>query len=152
MDFYLPLKLVHILCAIVAVGANMSYGVWQTIGKKNPQYTLFVLKGVKRLDDWIANPAYILALITGHIMLFIGEIPITTPWVMLGEGLFIAQGIIAFPFYTPALRKQIEVGERFGLESDEFRRLDKRAAILGAILNLLAIAIVAVMVLKPTLW
>ena len=150
MDFYLPLKLAHILCAIVAVGANMSYALWLTIGKMNPAHTLFALKGIKRLDDWIANPAYLLALATGHILLFIGSISITTPWVLMGEILFIAQGLIAFPLYSPALRKQIQAGERHGLNSPEFIALDRRATILGVTLNILAIAIVAVMVIKPS--
>lgn len=152
MNFYLFLKLVHILCAIVAVGANISYALWLAIGKTNPQHALFALKVIKRLDDWIANPAYILALISGHVLLFIGAIPITTPWVLLGEGLFLTQGIIAFPLYTPTLRKQIEAGEQFGLDSAEFRALDKRATVLGVTLNILAVVIVAVMVIKPTLW
>jgi uncharacterized membrane protein len=150
MDFYLPLKLVHILCAIVAVGANMSYALWLTVGKMNPAHTLFALKGIKRLDDWIANPAYIIALATGHVLLLIGSIPITTPWVMIGEILFIAQGLIAFPFYTPTLRKQIQAGEQFGLQSSEFLALEKRSTMLGVTLNILAIVIVAVMVIKPS--
>ncbi len=149
MNTYLLLKLTHILCAIVAVGANMSYALWLMVGKMNPQHQLFALKGIKRLDDWVANPAYILALITGHIMLFVGEIPITTPWVMAGEILFIAQGVIAFPFYTPTLRKQIAAGEAHGLDSEEFRRLDRKGTALGMTLNILAVVIVAVMVLKP---
>jgi uncharacterized membrane protein len=152
MDFYLPLKLVHIFCAIVAIGANMTYGLWLKLGKMNPDHTLFILRGIKRLDDWIANPAYILALLTGHILLYIGSISITTPWVVLGEGLFILQGAIALPFYTPTLRKQIQAGERLGLKSAEFLALEKRAYILGIILTILAIAIVAVMVFKPNFW
>jgi uncharacterized membrane protein len=149
MNTYLLLKLTHIFCAIIAVGANMSYALWLTVGKMNPQHQLFALKGIKRLDDWVANPAYILALITGHIMLFVADIPMTTPWVLAGEILFVAQGLIAFPLYTPTLRKQIAAGESLGLDSEEFRRLDRKGTILGITLNILAVLIVVVMVLKP---
>lgn len=129
----------------------MSYGLWLALGKMNPDHTVFALKGIKRLDDWIANPAYFGALITGHILLFMGSISITTTWVMLGEGLFILQGIIALPFYTPTLRKHIHAAETLGLRSEEYLRLDRRATVLGVTLNLLAIVIVGVMVLKPSL-
>jgi uncharacterized membrane protein len=152
MNGYLILKLAHIFCAIIAVGANMSYALWLTLGKMNPEHTLFALRGIKRLDDWIANPAYFLALATGHVMLFVGDISITTPWVLLGEVLFVLQGVIALPFYTPTLRKQIAAAEQFGLQSAEFRALESRATILGVTLNILAVAIVAVMVFKPSFW
>jgi uncharacterized membrane protein len=149
MNFYLALKLVHILCAIIAVGANLSYGLWLGLSKMNPQHTIFILKGVKKLDDWIANPAYFGSLITGHILIFVADIPFSTTWVWLGEALFVLQGIIALPFYTPLLKRQIAVGEAEGLDSPLYQTLERRAFVIGMTLNVLALAIVAVMVLKP---
>ncbi len=150
MEFYLPLKLVHILCAIVAVGANMSYALWFALAKRYPEHALFTLKGIKRLDDVVANPAYFGALVSGHILMFVADFSFSTTWIWLGEGLFVLQGIIALPFYSPLLKRQIALVESSGLNSEEYRQVERRATMLGWILNLLALVIVAVMVFKPT--
>lgn len=149
MKYYLYLKLAHILCAIIALGANITYAMWLTLAKKQPESTLVILRGIKRVDDWIANPAYFGALITGHIMIVVADIPFTTTWVWLANGLFILQGLLALPFYTPLVKKQIAVGETQGIDSEEFRRLERRANPLGWSLTALGLAIVAVMVFKP---
>ncbi|RPI52111.1 MAG: DUF2269 family protein, partial [Chloroflexi bacterium] len=44
---------------------------------------------VKLLDDRMANPAYILSLITGLAMVFMGEWPLTTPWILLSLVLYV---------------------------------------------------------------
>jgi len=54
---YSLLKLVHIISAIVAVGANVSYFVWFSRVKGEPQpEQVFALRGIKTLDAWLANP------------------------------------------------------------------------------------------------
>lgn len=41
---YLFVKWVHILAAITAVGANVTYGVWLTRARANPEALPFVLR------------------------------------------------------------------------------------------------------------
>src|SRR3979411_1603513 len=55
---YLIVKYIHILAAIVAVGLNISYAIWILRAQREPAHTGFALKGIKFLDDRIANPAY----------------------------------------------------------------------------------------------
>lgn len=129
----------------------MTYGVWLALAKQHPEATIFALRGIKRVDDRVANPAYFGALITGHIMIVVADIPITTTWVWLANVLFIVQGLVALPFYTPLVKKQIAVAETEGIHSEEFRRLERRANPLGWALLALGVAILVVMVFKPTL-
>ena len=65
ITLYAILKSVHILMAIMALGANLSYPLWLYIGHKNDKNLPFALKGIQMLDDYMANPAYILSLFTG---------------------------------------------------------------------------------------
>lgn len=59
MDWYLPLKLVHVLSAIVAVGTNVTYFVWLAAMKGRPSSEQsFALDTIKKLDSRLANPAY----------------------------------------------------------------------------------------------
>jgi hypothetical protein len=57
-SFYVLLKFIHIASAIVAVGSNITYGVWNARAGSDPSHAGFALKGVKFIDDRIANPAY----------------------------------------------------------------------------------------------
>lgn len=58
MTAYALLKFLHVLFAIVALGANATYGVWLTTAGRDPAQLGFALRGVKLLDDRFANPAY----------------------------------------------------------------------------------------------
>ena len=65
--FYLILQFIHIMSAITAVGANITYGVWTVRASQDPVHTAFVLKAIKCIDDRIANPAYGAVLVTGSL-------------------------------------------------------------------------------------
>ena len=56
MDWYLPLKLVHVLSAIVAVGTNVTYFVWLAAMKgRAPSQQAFALDTIKKLDARLAK-------------------------------------------------------------------------------------------------
>ncbi|TME67800.1 MAG: DUF2269 family protein, partial [Chloroflexi bacterium] len=72
MSVYVAVKYLHILAAIVAVGSNITYGVWSVRARGNPSNVGFALKGIRFLDDRIANPAYGVVLLTGVLMAIFG--------------------------------------------------------------------------------
>src|SRR5438105_11616718 len=108
-SFYLVLKFIHILSAIVAVGSNITYGVWNVRAQSDPAYFGFALKGLKFLDDRIANPAYGLLLLTGLIMVFAGHWSITSLWIIIALILFAAIVVLGLAFYSPLLKNQIRL-------------------------------------------
>ena len=57
---YLLLKWLHVLLAIAAVGTNLTYGVWIARARRQPELLPFALRGVKLLDDRIANQRLVL--------------------------------------------------------------------------------------------
>ena len=151
MSLFVVVKFLHILAAIVAVGLNISYGVWIVRARRDPNHTAFALKGVKFIDDRIANPAYGFLLITGLLMVFLVPYPITTLWILIALILYAALIVLALFFYTPALRDQIKLAEAGDTTSAEFMRLAQRGQILGPVLGVIVLLIVAMMVFKPTL-
>ena len=151
MSLVIVVKYIHILAAIVAVGFNISYAVWIVRARSNPTYMAFALKGVKFLDDRIANPAYGVLLITGLLMVYLGPYPITALWIDIALVLFAAIIIIAVFFYTPALREQVNLAEAGDTSSPEFSRLAAKGQILGQVLGVIVLVILAMMVFKPTL-
>ena len=152
MNGYLLLKWVHVLTAITAVGTNITYGVWLTRAAREPQHLAFALRGVKNLDDRIANPAYGILLLTGMAMVGVGKVPITTPWLLTGLILFVILVVIAAAGYTPTLRRQVASLDAGGPASPEYQKLAARGRQLGIVLGLIAVIIVYLMVTKPALW
>lgn len=43
-----------------------------------PEHAAYVLKGIKFLDDRFATPTYILLLLTGFGLVYVGDKPLTT--------------------------------------------------------------------------
>jgi len=149
-SWYLVLKYVHILAAIVAVGANITYGVWSARIAREPASASFALKGIKFLDDRIANPAYGVLFLTGLILIFAGHFGLQL-WIVVAIVLFIAIAVLGFAIFTPLLRDQLRLVDAGEVASPAFTRLANRSRALGPILGLLVLVILVMMVFKPTL-
>jgi uncharacterized membrane protein len=142
---------IHILAAIVAVGLNISYAVWIIRARMDPAHTAFALKGIKFLDDRIANPAYGVLLLTGILLVFLAGYSLTTLWIDIALVLFVLLIVVAVVFYTPALREQIKLVESGDTSSAAFTRLARRGQIAGQALGVIVLVILAMMVFKPAL-
>jgi uncharacterized membrane protein len=152
MAFFPYLKWIHVLAAITALGANITYAVWLARAARDPAGLPFALRGIKALDDRVANPAYGLLLVTGLLMVFVTGLPLTTPWLLTALVLYAGLFAVGAAAYTPALRRQIQAVETPGPQSDEYRAISARAQRLGVAVTLVAVAIVFLMVVKPSLW
>ena len=148
---YNLLKFIHIASAITAVGANITYGVWNVLGAREPVHLAFMLKGVRFLDNRVANPAYGLLFLTGLAMIFVGHWAFTSLWIIAGIILFIALAAIGGIVFTPLLRNQIKLADAGDTASAEFTRLANRNRMVGIILGVIVVVILVMMVFKPTL-
>jgi uncharacterized membrane protein len=152
MSLFVIVKFLHVLLAIIAVGFNATYGVWLARVAREPAPTqAFVLRGIKRLDDWFANPAYVLLAVTGVTMVFLGELRLTTFWIAGGIVLWAIVVALGFFVYTPMLRNQIHALETAGPESDDYKGQAANARFVGILLAVIVVVIVFLMVTKPTL-
>jgi uncharacterized membrane protein len=145
------LKFIHIFAAIVAVGMNISYGIWLGRADKDLARNTFALKTIKFIDDRIANPAYGVLLLTGLLMVLTLRIPITTLWIDIALVLYVVLLVVGFGFYSPTLRNQVKLVEAGDVTSAEFVRLNSRGTILGIALGVIVFLILVMMVFKPTL-
>jgi uncharacterized membrane protein len=138
--------------AITAFGANITYGLWMTRAAREQQHLAFALRGIKALDDRVANPAYGILLLSGAAMVYLGRIPWSTPWILTSLILYVVLVVIAAAGYTPTLRRQIASLDAGGPNSPEYQTLAARGVRLGIVLAIIAVIIVFMMVTKPTLW
>ncbi len=145
------LKFAHIVLVIVAVGFNASYGILLARAAREPEHESHVLRTVKVLDDRFANPAYALLLVTGLLMVWEGNIALSTFWIATSLGIYGALVVLGLAVYTPTLRRQIQALEAEGSDSAAYRRLRTRGRVVGMILAVMVLAIVFLMVTKPAL-
>ena len=108
-ELFLPLKLLHILSVIVAVGANVTYQAWLSYAGRDSTRLVFAIEGVRQLDRRIANPAYILVLLSGILMLLTGQYSVDAGWVRLGFVLYVLVAIIGIAVFAPAIRRQLSL-------------------------------------------
>ena len=148
MTWYTLIKYLHVLLAITAVGSNITYGVWKTLGAREPAHAPFALKGIAFIDRRVANPAYGLLLITGLVLLAVGQVGFRG-WVIAALILFVLLFVVAVGFYSRVVRQQIEVVDKEGVTSAAYKRLDSQAMLYGIVSLLIALAIVFMMVVKP---
>ena len=148
MSVYLAVKFIHILAAIVAVGSNITYGVWSVRARGNPSNVGFALKGIRFLDDRIANPAYGVVLLTGVLMAIFG-FGFFHLWIIVSLVLFIVLIALGVGVYSPLLRDQIRLADAGDTTSADFERLSRRSAIIGPAIGLIVAVILVMMVFKP---
>lgn len=149
MDFYPWLKTLHILLAIVAVGFNISYGVWQVRAAREPQHMGYALRGIKFMDDYVANPSYVGLLLVGIALVLTGPWEFEQMWIAVSIGLYVVLAVVGLLLYSPTLRRQIASYEASGAQSAEFASLSARSRMLGAVMGITVLAIIVLMVLKP---
>jgi uncharacterized membrane protein len=146
---YLIIKFAHILLAITALGANLTYGVWFARANMNPAFAPVALRGIKFIDDWIANPAYILMLPTGAAMVALGGLSFQANWIRWAMILWAVAILAAYFGYSPALRAQIAAVDREGIGSASAKSLVVRGNAWAAILAVIVVSILILMVFKP---
>ena len=149
MDWYPWLKALHIMFAIVAVGLNISYGIWQARAAREPEHMGYALRGIKFLDDRVANPSSAGLLIVGILLVVLGPWEFTQFWIYASIALYVALGVVAFFLYSPTLKRQIAAYEAGGAASSAFAALGSRARVVGIVLAAIVVAIILLMVVKP---
>jgi uncharacterized membrane protein len=149
---FLIIKWIHVLSAITAVGANITYGIWISRASQEPKFLPFVLRNIKLIDDRVANPCYGLLLITGLIMAFLAPIPLKTPWLLSGLTLYVLATILGLFGFTPVVKQQIQLLDSEGFDSPNYQAVSKRARLLGIVVGVDVVIIVFLMVVKPALW
>ena len=150
---YSIVKWIHILCAIVALGANLTYFPWFIRVANNRASLVFTLSTIRLLDNWIANPAYVLAFISGAIMIRMGGfIQYSTPWMSVALALYALVSLLGLFVYAPLLKRQQKLAETLGPDDASYRQTAPSGLILGALIVLLTLGITFLMVTKPALW
>ena len=146
MSWFLLLKLIHVLSAIVAVGSNVTYVIWLRTAER--EHVAFAIRGVRRLDRTLANPGYGLLLVTGVLMVLAGGYSFTQHWIELAIGLYVLVAVLGIAVFAPAIRRQLAEAET-DPTSAAYRAASRRTNTLGLLTTAVVVVIVFLMVTKP---
>jgi uncharacterized membrane protein len=148
MSAFLVLKVIHVVSAIVAVGANLTYAFWLRRAGLDRDRLTWTIDSIRRLDRRIANPGYVLLLITGVLMVLSGAYSFEARWLQLAIVLYVAVALLGILAFAPAVRRQAGEAAR-DPTSPAYAAAARRSNLLGLLTTGVAVGIVVLMVAKP---
>ncbi len=108
MPPFLALKVVHILAAILAVGTSVSSTFWLARAGRDRDRLLWALEGSRMFDRRIANPAYVVVLASGVLMVATGTYRFDQGWIVAAIALYALIAVFGIAVFRPAARLQRE--------------------------------------------
>lgn len=148
MSLVVILKLIHVLAAITAVGANLTYTYWMRYAGQDRDRLVWTMNGIRRLDRFVANPAYVVLLVTGVLMIVGGVFSFQTGWIVAALAIYVVVVVIGIALYAPALRRQIAEAE-IDPTSVSYAAAAGHTNMLGVVTTGAVLVILALMVVKP---
>jgi len=151
-DLYFLLKWAHIGAAAVAFGSNVTHFFWLVSANANtePGQRANMLRLVKKIDDRLAVPAYVLMVACG-LGMWLWQWPLLSSWLvasLLLTALLTAMGVSFGPFMQRWIRL---AGERPAADPLLLAISRRLTWWWGAIVLTVPI-ILYFMVYKPSLW
>jgi uncharacterized membrane protein len=145
----------HILGAIVAFGFGFYAPIYGAMVAREPQHGNWYLRASKRVSDVIIIPVAISMAITGTLLVVSsgGMQRFQEPWLAVSIVLYVIALLIVFLLQRPAIGKVLALTSTPpgpGGPPPEVPVLLSRVRSYGVVLLVLVIAIVALMVAKPT--
>ncbi|MFT3865401.1 MAG: hypothetical protein QM729_14100 [Solirubrobacterales bacterium] len=146
----------HIL-GVVALGPTFAYGVLFSVLPKYPRSAPALIAGMRKIDRVMINPAMIVLLIAGIVVLA------TSGSVWKGSQFFVVWGFLAIialfglqhGFFAPRMAQLQEVADRDAAAGDtpspEFEEQSRLIAQVGGATGVLILLTIFFMVYKPFL-
>ena len=141
----------HILSALVAVGATVSYFFWLRQAVLVPESRAYTLETIRLLERRMVTPAYVIVLLTGLGLIDRASWAWSTPWLELSILLLIVLlGLVGV--HARVIKRQIALATDVSDNSAEYDAAHSRGRILLLAKVVVIVALVYLMVFKPPLW
>jgi uncharacterized membrane protein len=152
MTAYDLLRFIHVLFAVTALGATVTYNVWLAHAAREPEHLDFALRGIALLEARIATPSFLMLLVTGVALLLQGPVSWRASWLVAATVLYAAATLVGMFWYAPLVRAQVVSLRRTGLAGDDYRTLEQRMRATGTAMLIAILAVLYLMVTKPQVW
>ena len=152
---YLAFKSLHIAGVVLFLGNIIITGVWKVLADRTaePKIVAYAQRLVTVTDFIFTAGGVVLIMIGAYGMVWTGGLdPVHTTWLVWGQALFIASGLIWVAILIPIQIIQARMARGFaGGEAipERYWRLGRQWAIWGTVATLLPLANLYFMVFKP---
>ncbi|GHF92129.1 DUF2269 family protein [Thalassotalea marina] len=153
MEYYLTLKLIHILAAVVVTGtgAGIAFFMFMVNRSNNPQ-AIYITAQHVILGDWLfTTPAVITQVTTGVLLMNLQGYSFNSPWFYWVIGLFAFIGVCWLPVLC--IQYRLRALAKVSVDSNkvvpEFKSLMRTWTLLGIPAFIAILAIFWLMVFKP---
>lgn len=151
------LLFLHVLGAIIAFGPTFSFAIIGAMGGKEPQHANFATRVSARISDRVVEPLAVVQGVTGVLLIISAGLDLfASRWLLLGITLYVIALTFALTLQRTTVNKVVAMtsappppgasGPPPGLPE-----LVKKVQRGGMFLGLMIIAIVFLMVVKPSL-
>ncbi|MBD8526764.1 DUF2269 domain-containing protein [Pseudoxanthomonas sp. CAU 1598] len=155
MEWYFPLKLLHILSSTLLFGTGLGTAFFALSAHRSGDLATIAhtWRHVVWADNLFTWPAVVLQPITGYLLIDRLGLSLSTPWILYSLILYLLIGLCWLPvlWLQARLRDLALTAQRSGNAlGDDYRRLFRYWFALGWPAFVSVIAIFALMVLKPS--
>ncbi len=152
---YTTLKFLHVLGVILLVGNVTVTAVWKVFADRThePVVVAFGQRLVTITDWFLTGFGIAFVLVGGYGMMWVGQLnPFGALWLVLGQALFVASGLIWATILIPAQIRQARAARAFAQGGEipaAYRRDARRWIFWGVVATVPLVAAVWLMVAKP---
>ena len=144
----------HVLGAVIALGPAFAFPVIGAMAAREPAYANFATRVSHRISDRLVEPFILSTAVTGVGMIWSRSIPVFDPayrWLLLS--LFVYVAALSFSWFVqrPTVVRVIELSAGPGAPGPELGPTVGRMGRNGMVLTFLGLALVFLMVVKPSL-
>jgi uncharacterized membrane protein len=154
MDSYLALKTLHLIGVVIFIGNIIVTAWWKAMADvtRDAKIIAFAQRQVT-LTDWVFTLGGVTLLaIGGYGNAGLNHIPMTLPWLVWGNALFILSGLIWVAVLIPVQIRLARMARAFadggGIPAG-YWRLETIWGVFGVIATILPLVNIAIMVFKP---
>ena len=154
MELHEWLAFLHILAAIVWVGASITQSVILTRANRNPDRA--VVAGLAHELEWagpfLIGPAALVVIGSGIWITLIEDwVAISDTWIWLSLVLVGVSMVLGIAYFGPEGRRMGSIVDEHGPDDAEFRRRMNRLLVIGQLDLLILVVVLWLMVFKPGL-
>lgn len=152
MNWYLILKFIHILSAIMMIGGSTANGIMELNLRNNKKLVetkriFIIMSQVKLINNRIVLPSIISLLITGLLFVFVFNYPISIFWVLTSLLLMIF--VFLFYFIGKKYEDRLEKEAKESKNQIEMIKTHRMIKIIGFSASMVILFILFLMIVKP---
>ncbi|MGI9344367.1 MAG: DUF2269 family protein [Gammaproteobacteria bacterium] len=149
-EMYFGIKWLHIIGACIGFGSNVTHLFWILSANRDPMNRANILRLVKKIDDYMAIPAYIVTISAGMTM-WLWKWPTNTSWIVVSLILSTVLTLMGISF-GPFMKRWIRMAREHPDDTLTLTTWSRRLTIWWAAIAGSVFVIIFLMVRKPMLW